>query len=267
LKDPLKKNTPVEKHAGIYVKREDLCADKDWPHFSKARGVLAHVASRDEKVIGVLDTYHSQAGWAVAAACKHLGKKCVNFWPVYKADKDGEYRRGQIKSLKLGAELRPLRAGRSAILYHQARAHMDKHGGYLMPNALKLSESIDETVKEVRRTHTSKFKFVVIPISSGTIAAGVLKGLAEKEQFPKVYIHLGYTRSHKSVRGYLAAIADYPEDKIRLIDEHYAYSDVAREGANPDFPCNPYYDLKAWRWLQRKKKKLDGKILFWNIGS
>jgi 1-aminocyclopropane-1-carboxylate deaminase/D-cysteine desulfhydrase-like pyridoxal-dependent ACC family enzyme len=268
-KDPLKKNTPVEKYDGVYVKREDLCASGDWPKFSKARGVLAHVALRGEKVIGVLDTFHSQAGWAVAAACKHLGKDCINFYPKYKGEEIGELRRSQRHSKALGAGLVALQAGRSAILYHQARHHM-KEWGYLMPNALKLQESIDETAREVHRTKTNKFKHVIIPISSGTIAAGVLKGLAEKKEFPRIIIHMGYTRSKKAVWAYLAKHAPrFPMARVKLVDEGYAYSDTAREGREPGFPCNIYYDLKAWRWLMRKQDKepLKGRILFWNIGS
>jgi hypothetical protein len=261
--------TPVRKHDGIYVKHEEECSIGGWPPFSKCRGVLAHIRKRPEKIIGVLDTFHSQAGWAVAAACQLLGKKCINFWPKYAKDKDGELRRPQRKSKKLGAKLVELPAGRSAILYHQARAYMTEHGGYLMPNALKLPESITETANEVKVTGTSKFRYVVIPISSGTIAAGVLKGLQDKNEFPKIYIHLGYSRSHDAVRKYLEAAAPkYPSRKIKLVDEGYAYSDVARKGPTPDFPCNIYYDLKCWRWLLRKRDKFHkGKILFWNIGA
>lgn len=262
-------NTPIEKHEGVYVKREDLSTKKPWPSFSKSRGVFAHIASRTEKVIGVLDTYHSQAGWAVAAACKELGKVCINFYPRYKADGD-ELRKQQRKAKKLGAKMVPLKAGRSAILYHQARKYMQKHGGYLMPNALKLKESIRETANEVPES-AFMYHVVVIPISSGTIAAGVLRGLMRHSPpRPRVYIHLGYSRSHEQVRKYLLEHAPtFPLKKIRIIDENYSYADVARGNNKPDFPCNIYYDLKAWQWLQRKmKKKFKGKrVLFWNVGA
>ncbi len=51
------------------------------PSFSKIRGVVAHIKNRPESVIGVLDTYHSKAGHAVAYVCNHLGRQCVDFWP------------------------------------------------------------------------------------------------------------------------------------------------------------------------------------------
>jgi hypothetical protein len=36
---------------------------------------------------------------------------------------------------------------------------------------------------------------------------------------------------------------------------------------DPPFPCNPYYDLKAWEWLMKNKGQLEEPILFWNIGQ
>src|SRR5262245_18825104 len=81
------KGTPIEDHRkayGLYVKQEDLSCPPPGPPFSKTRGVYARVNNRPEKVIGVLDTSHSQAGWAVARACQILGKQCLNFYPEFK---------------------------------------------------------------------------------------------------------------------------------------------------------------------------------------
>src|SRR5262249_34387357 len=152
--------TPVEHHPelGLWVKREDLCCPGG-PNFSKTRGVYAHVAKRPEGVIGVLDTHHSQGGWAVARACAALNKHCVLFYPVRKADRNllytgmkptqdpvwGEWgdilRPQQVAAFNLGAGLVPLAAGRSAVLYHRAKSALsEERGSYMMPNALKLPE-------------------------------------------------------------------------------------------------------------------------------
>ena len=194
-------NTPVEIHniggVPIHVKREDLCSPFPGPSFSKMRGVVAHIKSRPEPVIGVLDTLHSKAGWCVSYVCSKLGKKCVNYWPKYKADafKSGNSifpRIQQQQSALLGATLVDFPAGRSAILYHSAKRHLRENfgaDGYLMPNALKLPESITENAAEAYRTAVDQDPSgtwsgelpergaLVISISSGTVAAGVLKGL------------------------------------------------------------------------------------------
>lgn len=267
-------NTPVEDHLaayGLWVKREDLACPPPGPPFSKTRGVYARVASRPERVIGVLDTYHSQAGHAVARACQVLGKKCINFYPEFKHEPGP--RDPQLRAAALGAELVPLKAGRSAILWHAARKATEAAGGYMMPNALKLEESVTETAKEVP---AGRWDLVVVPASSATIAAGVVRGFLTRgvALIPTVVIHLGYSRSHDEVRRYVRASADpaglLADDRwwnsLRIVDEGYGYKDKARPGPTPPWPCNPYYDLKAFRWWTREKTDKNGEVLFWNVG-
>src|SRR5688572_5000579 len=170
----LREGTPLEDYReeyGLWVKREDKACPPPGPPFSKTRGVYARVASRPEDLMGVLDTAHSQAGWAVARACQILGKRCVNYYPEFKHEPGP--REAQVRARDLGAELVGLPAGRSAILFHEARKRTEALGGYIMPNALKLDESVTETAKEVP---DQDFDAVIIPISSGTIAAGVIRG-------------------------------------------------------------------------------------------
>lgn len=260
----LRNNTPVEDYTasyGLFVKREDLACFPPGPPFSKTRGVFARVQSRKEKTIGVLDTFHSQAGWAVARACQILGKECVNFYPAYKSE-PGPHA-AQLESQKLGAELFPLPAGRSAILYHRVKKECNGRGWYAMPNALKLEESVEETAKEVPAT--LKPNYVIIPASSGTIAAGVVKGFWRLDQRPTFIIHLGYSRSVAEVTRYINDQAGCVA-KLIIIDEGYAYKDQSIDGPTPAFPCNVYYDLKAFRWHQMTRARWEGRVLFWNIG-
>lgn len=266
----------------VRVKREDRCCPYPGPTFSKIRGVYAHIKAQQEaQVIGVLDTYHSKAGWAVAAVCRALGKHCVDYWPLYKADSGKALRYQQQQALDWGAELRALPAGRSAVLYHAARKAT---AGYMMPNALKLPETIEETAAEVGRTvlpyaHTAWT--LVISVSSGTIMAGVLRGLVDAGNLPsKIIAHQGYSRPVGAFLKYVQTMSGIEPNtwdwdiapRIEVVDESYNYKDPAREGADAPFPCNPWYDLKAWRWLDnvalRDPRRLSpGPILFWNIGD
>jgi len=274
VKSPLVDGTPVEKVEGwerVWVKREDMSAPLPGPSFSKIRGVYAHLSTRPEKLIGVLDTYHSKAGWAVAYICDLLGKECVDFYPRYKDDGD-TLREQQQRAADFGSELFPLPAGRSAILFHRARKEIEKRGGYMMPNALKLHETVEECANEVGRTPgLDDFDHIVISISSATIATGVLKGFHQKGFSPRVWLHMGYERSQEQIRRYMLKHhpSGFPFD-ITFINEGYGYKDQARLGdyREPPFPCNPYYDLKAWRWLDREGlNSMPGRVLFWNIGS
>lgn len=264
----LREGTPVEDHTeefGLWVKREDLACPPPGPPFSKTRGVYAHVRSRPEKVIGVLDTYHSQAGHAVARACQVLGKQCVNYYPNFKNEPGP--REPQLRAKELGAELVPLPAGRSCVLYHAAKKATAERGGYMMPNALKLGESVAETAKEVPG---GRWDVVIIPASSGTIAAGVIRGFLERDtpdtDLPEFIIHLGYSRPAGAVMEYLRDASGFECDGVRLVDEGYAYKDVARPGPTPPWPCNRYYDLKAFRWWVGSARIGRPKALLWNIG-
>lgn len=273
-------NTPIEHHPhlGLWVKREDLSCPPPGPPFSKTRGVYAHIKDRPEKVIGVLDTYHSQAGHAVATACKLLGKTCVNYYPVYKKDPDGLLRPQQQAAKDLGATLVPLKAGRSAILYHQAKRDLASCwlDSYCMPNALKLPETVSETAAEVARTvFPAGVDTILIAASSGTIASGVIRGLIDGGwKGKKVILHLGYSRPNSAVMRYIHGMVDRPMQwsayKYVLVDEQYAYKDRATDRDKtiepPPFPCNPYYDLKLYHWWVKAGRAEFEEALLWNIG-
>ena len=258
-------NTPVEDHTrqfGLFVKREDLCCPPG-PHFSKTRGVYPHIAKRPETLIGVLDTSHSQGGWAVAQACKALGKQCVNFYPHYKHGTT-DLKPQQQKAHQLGAYMFTLPAGRSAVLYHQAKKQTTENGGYMMPNALKLPETVSETAAELRRTrdrHKDLPPVMLISASSGTIAAGlasVWRGT--------LIVHMGYSRPETSVRKYIAEMAGTVTCEIVVVDEGYAYKDVAKAGAAPPWPCNAHYDKKAFRWWMAEGREKYQSAIMWNVG-
>jgi hypothetical protein len=260
----IRDNTPLEEYTingcSVLVKREDLCCPEPGPSFSKIRGAFAHIQSRPESTIGVLDTFHSKAGWAVSFLCGHLGKKCINYYPVYR--KDTALRSQQQRAWDLGARLEPLTAGMSAVLFHQAKRHLREGfpDSYMMPNALKLSESVAENAKEAQRSDLPLSGTIVISISSGTVAAGVLCGAPADLD---CILHMGYSRSENKIREY---VGQYTDRTFRLIDEGYTYKDQAKCIDAP-FPCNPYYDLKAWMWLVHNIQALRQPIVFWNIGA
>jgi 1-aminocyclopropane-1-carboxylate deaminase/D-cysteine desulfhydrase-like pyridoxal-dependent ACC family enzyme len=276
-------NTPLEKHAlangrEIWVKREDLCCPEPGPSFSKARGVVAHMRNRPEKVIGVLDTLHSKAGWAVSWAGAQMGKEVVDFWPRFKADpREGLPREQQQRAADFGATMVSFQAGRSAILYHTARKWLRDNlpDSYMMPNALKLPESITENAAEARRTAPDlpANSSLVLSVSSGTVAAGVIQGLHEAGRLSDISIilHMGYTRSHEALQRYMEEVSGvYWTKNFHLVDEQYGYADHV-ENPTP-FPCNPYYDLKAWAWLEKMSPYAqqvigDRPITLWNIGA
>lgn len=271
--NPIVKNTPIERYAKsssygkqIWVKREDLCCPNG-PHLSKMRGIWPHIKHRQENLIGVLDTCRSLGGWGTSFCCKLLGKKCINFYPSYtKPRPEGV---SQIEAIYHGATLHPLQAQRSIIMFSKARNLIEHQDGHMMPNAMKLIETVEYTAEEVLRTNTKKFDTIAIPIGTGTIASGILKGLEEKGETPLIILYLGYTRPKKAITRYISQYTNYPWKRIRIVDDGYQY--MTPESRLPDFktpfPASRHYEKKCINWLdQVPSTTLLGKILFWNIG-
>lgn len=279
--DPLVlRGTPWETHQTpggreVWVKREDLCA-RIGPPFSKMRGLVDFLRVRQEERFGALDSYHSQAGWALACACRALGRRAVVFYPEVKGEPGP--RKSQQNAAAEGAEVIPLVAGRSAILWFRARRRLAliDPAALLLPNGLVLAESVAASAAEVIE-HTPAALFApsvawVVSVSSGTIAAGVARGLTRAGFRGRLVLHLGYSRSESRLRSDLAlrafgdALFAFPFS-VEVIDEGYAYRDRVEEPA--PFPSNEYYDRKAWRWIASDPPALSGAagVAFWNIGD
>lgn len=110
---------------------------------------------------------------------------------------------------------------------------------------------------------------VLIAASSGTIAAGVVKGFTDEHHYQHLFlIHQGYDRPRSAILKYMDKMIgdlDRPVE-FELINEGYSYGDVAKPGPEPLWPCNVYYDLKAFRWWMREGRSQYGEALLWNIG-
>jgi hypothetical protein len=130
----------------------------------------------------------------------------------------------------------------------------------MLPNGLQLEESVQATYEEALK-HTP-FKLLggtwVVSASTGIIASGVARALRELNSDTQLIVHMGYSHSQKTLRQRVG-------ESALIIDEGYAYRDAV-DSPRP-FPCNPHYDLKAWKWLGENIDGLEQPIAFWNIGS
>jgi hypothetical protein len=176
-----------------------------------------------------------------------------------------------MRAHDMGAESIALTAGRSAILFYRARKLLaETPNSYLMPNALKLEESITETAAEMVRTKDllPDQGTMVVSISSGTVAAGVLLGMKQigLDQSYSVILHAGYSRSETAVRAYIQKCLGFAP-AFTYVDQGYQYKDKVDNKGIP-FPCNEHYDAKAWNWLTDNIQNLSAApIVFWNIGD
>ena len=268
------KCTPIEKHGGVWVKREDLSCPSPGPAFSKVRGLASHMVNSTAIGFACLDMATSKAGWGTAYLAKALGRGSIVYYPSLK-EWEGQPGPYQRRAKQFGAELRPLSPGRSSVLWYQARADL-RGSPYieLLPNGLRLPETVVETAEELLTVSRELLLgTIVVNVGSGTICSGVLTGLIEAGYNPSRMI--GVT-THKVVAadkrkrildkvcGAVMMVHDLP-NWFSLVVTDCGYAD--REDCPCPFPCNPWYDRKAWRWLVDNQTQLPEPILFWNIGA
>lgn len=276
-------------HSIVWVRREDLCAALPGsPDFSKLRGIEEHLLRTRPARVGVLDSIHSKAGWGVAWVGSHIGLPVDVYYPVTvrEGGVDGHpVRPFQKHARDLGATLHPLPAGMSAVLWHQARADFMKtyREGEFLPNGLQFPEAVEATCAQlagdpsrpmmVSEQMLRRDAMWVVSASSGNIASGLLKGLALCGFQGTLVVHMGYSRSQDSLMERIHSRAGLWQGAINvvLVDEGWEYAQDA-SGFAP-FPCNPYYDLKAWQWLASEKglamqcRVGANTVVFWNIGA
>jgi len=272
---PVLTNTPVERHGDVWVKREDLCCPLPGPGFSKVRGLLAHMEASQAERFGALDTSTSKAGWGLAYLAAWLRRRAVVFYPGMKAW-NGEPGLYQQRAAEFGAELIPMKPGRSNVLWHQARRQLavSDPRAEMLPNGLRLAETVTETAAELMRTPPDVLGgTLVVNVGSGTICSGVLAGLLSSGRRVERMVGVTTHRLSPAVKrrqiwnkmvGETGPLTRMP-DWFNLVVTDYGYSD--REDEPCPFPCNPWYDRKAWRWLVEHRKGLPEPVLFWNIGS
>lgn len=287
-------NTPIEKYLLherlIWVKREDLCCPYPGPAFSKVRGLSAHLKVLSENGIlsvGVISTLVSKAGWGTAYISQPLNMKCYNFYPR-SGREDVPVKEYCGMSEEFGGIQVDLTNTRGSIFWHRAKKYLSEHedGHFeMLTHHLKLQETIVETAAEFYRTIEAWGEFpstIIIPVGSGTICAGVLSGIEQTSTGKK---HLtckviGVTATKdvdedrrrasiiKAANVHVGSMFD-AINHFEVVKTYRAYMEPVSRNTSP-FPCNPWYDAKAWEWLDNSiaaGNQLDEPVLFWNIGS
>jgi len=295
-------DTPVEEYRVnthcVFVKREDLAVvynDSRLPSlpfpppFAKVRGlyeVLIKLKQRGVQTVSYMDTSVSMAGWGISYFCHFLGMKSVIYYPLYKEGLKGEIEKYSKICRECGAEVIFLeRPNRQKINFYRAKKLLKLS----YPEGVILSQGLpfDETVEAVSRQASLLPKTVlggtiVINVGSGTMLAGVLKGLCKVRNKWEVQAVKGILAAPKNIdikRKFIFAKAGILDAKrqqkglllfdvvpeVEIID--YGYEYTQKEEVPVLFPCNIYYDRKAWKWLLDNIEVVKKPILFWNIGG
>jgi len=262
-------HTPLEVHeAGsrqVMVKREDLYGVAPAPPLGKLRGLrlfLADAYRQGIDLVGCWDTRISMLGLGLAACCREFpGMRCIVSYPMRKGDVTPPL---VASAASLGAELFPVAAARINICFAAARQHVEERGGLMLPFGLESPQAVDAVATEAARVKPEFISrgTVVLSCGSGVSLAGLLRGFTVLPQ------RLVGVSSGRSVDNILRCVRRYiPEIPacLELREAEVPYQ-VPLNYPCP-FPSNPYYDLKAWRYLVSHCAELRDPLLFWNIGA
>ena len=270
-------DTPLEEHLcgekKVYVKRDDLLnGNMDLPPWAKMEGIRRVLESgelsRDKPIIH-LSVRVSYSGWALAYIGKELGFKIKIAYPDTK-----DYPKKALEKIEsLGAELVPMKPNILSIVISSVGILAEKEKYQMMPYAFNHSEYITYFRERTQSIMQKKnFKHLVINAGSGVTPSGILQGFMNFETFgvqseeDKKYAHLITTASKSSIASMLKKWNVYDRNQTQIHETPHDFFDDMDWCETP-FPCNGNWDKKAWSWLKENGCKLDGDVLFYNLGG
>jgi len=224
--------------------------------------------------VGYLETAISMAGWGVSWVAKELGMEAVIFDPQYSdkhpAKKIHDFHRSKWQ--ELGSTVISIKPFMTKVNFYIVKDRLKEFpNSKMLPLGLPLMETMDETAAQVQSTDISEISTIIICVGSGTICAGVLKGLSDNIKSPAVIGVMSRTGNRNQKEQFIRLKSGTVKNGLlkcvdfRLINPGWEYID--REQLKTPFPCNPYYDQKALRFLLDGYNRIKKPILFWNIGG
>jgi 1-aminocyclopropane-1-carboxylate deaminase/D-cysteine desulfhydrase-like pyridoxal-dependent ACC family enzyme len=261
--------TPIErvKTRGrvVLVKRDDLYARAPAPPVAKLRGLerlIPRLRAEGIELVGCFEASVSSIGQGLAALCNGLpGIRCVVAYPFVR---NRELTASLSNAKALGADLLPIPSNYVGICYAQARQLIEARGGYMIPFGFECEEAIAAIESEARTVPVRYLRggALVACCGSGVTLAGLLRGL------PILPTKVVGVSSGRSIPRLTACLARHCTNIPSVVELHAAllpYSSRAK--CSCPFPCNPYYDLKAWQHLNDHLNEYPDPVLFWNIGA
>jgi hypothetical protein len=220
-------------HEGVLVVRDDL-----FPGGTKARflGLLFNGA---EEVV-----YASPAEGGAQVALATVARKLSKRATIFVARRAKPHPR-TIEAANLGAKVVSIAPGYLSVVQARAREYCAQTGAQLMPFGADMPDAIT-AIAAAACAIGIKPDEVWCAAGSGVLA----RGLAAAWPYARRHaVQVGRTLTLYDVAG--AMIHIYPAPFGREVRTH------------APFPCDPYYEAKAWE--VSKARKVTGRVVFWNV--
>ena len=254
----------------VHVKRDDLHnGTLDLPPWAKIEGIRRLLESLDNsKPLIHLTVRGSYTGWVLS----YYGKSYGHDIKIAYGNSKNYPVESLVKMEEYGAELVPLKPNMMKVLYNRMKGLAEEKDWQLSPYAMD-HPVYHQYWKE--KLEGYNFDNLVLLAGSGVTSVGMIRGFLNLEN----YMVGGEERWEKK-RNVYSICTSSPRTVIRKYEEHKVYiaPNVRVEDTPYDFyddmphfetpyPCNPFWDKKAWWWLTQNIDRIDGSILFWNIGA
>jgi 1-aminocyclopropane-1-carboxylate deaminase/D-cysteine desulfhydrase-like pyridoxal-dependent ACC family enzyme len=228
--------------------------------------------ARGVRVVGYYETSVSMATWGVSYFCNVLEMKPVIFYYKYKDGLHNNQEKQQVIWNRFGAEI-IINEKPNMQKLHEAvsRKEFEKlyPTGEFLPAGLKFDYTVEEVAKQVHLVPPEALGgTIVICCGSGMMTAGVLTGLSELGISQDVIGVIVHPKSKENLKKFVISKSYLdPFHRMNFNIVEYGYEYTEQEKCEVPFPCCPYYDRKAYKWMIDNYDKLKQPVLFWNIGS
>ena len=163
-----------------------------------------------------------------------------------------------------GAEVVPMKPNMMKVLYNRMKTLAKEKDWQVSPYALDHPDYLKYWEEKLTGYD---FDNLVVSAGSGVTSVGMIRGFLDLETYfmkRKVYA-ITTSRIATVIRKFHRHAVYFPTNII-VEDTPYEFYDEMPQFETP-FPCNSFWDKKAWWWLEQNIERIEGSILFWNIGA
>lgn len=266
--------TPLEEYKikgrSVWVKRDDLMGDSvnlpPWGKIHAVYNLINEVVDKTRPLV-ILVIPNSYTALAISAICDELG---IELHLCYSnSSKINMDELNSIKERFPKVTLNPIMPNVLMVMKGLTRMYSDTINGQTLPYAFE-HELYKETFTQRIKPYSDKFDNLVVSSGAGVTMSGLVRGFMETE------LNEFWSQSKRQVWTTILSTElaisriikknGFQNLNINLHVSEYDLQDTMDWYKTP-FPCNAYWDKKQWYWLENNIDKLEGEILFWNIGG
>lgn len=270
----MNKLTPVERRAGLWMKRDDLYRPfgPGEVNGGKLRQCMMLVDSVKDRTRGLISccSIHSPQAPITAATAMAYGMRCKILYGGTSREKLAESPMPRL-CLKYGATvILAARSGRSSILYSKARA-LAQEDDFIVQYGINLSGHSDVLLGAIAaqvENIPDELENLVMTCGSGITAAGVMIGIkAYRKNVKNVHLVATAPDRRESIH---STLRQHGADREFHYHDLFHTKGFAYEKQEPaswaGIELHPNYEAKTMRWFAGSG--LDpSRTLFWVVGA